>query len=65
MYPDPKRVRHHKCTLRFDDYEQALLDALASYQGEQPAVLLRAMVMREAQAVLNDYSRSSMQRLTA
>ncbi|MEJ2769049.1 MULTISPECIES: hypothetical protein [Mycetohabitans] len=52
MYPDPKRVRNHKHTIRFDDYEQALLLALANYQGEQLAVMIREMAMREAAALL-------------
>lgn len=52
MYPDPKRVRDHRLTVRFDDYEQAVITALANYQGEQPAVLIREMVMREAMAIL-------------
>jgi uncharacterized protein (DUF1778 family) len=52
MYPDPKRVRDHRLTVRFDDYEQAVITALANYQGEQPAVLIREMVMREALAIL-------------
>ncbi|ADP02304.1 MULTISPECIES: hypothetical protein [Burkholderia] len=52
MYPDPKRIRNNKHTVRFDDYEQAVLTALANYQGEQLAVLIREIVMREATAVL-------------
>ncbi|WP_176025581.1 hypothetical protein [Burkholderia vietnamiensis] len=52
MYPDPKRIRNNKTTVRFDDYEQAVLTALANYQGEQLAVLIREIVMREATAVL-------------
>jgi uncharacterized protein (DUF1778 family) len=51
-YPDPKRVRSHRLTLRLDDYEHALLSALANYQGEQLATLLRELVMREAQQML-------------
>lgn len=52
MYSDPKRVRDHRLTLRFDDYEHAVITALANYQGEQPAALLRTIVMREAAAML-------------
>ncbi|POM19623.1 hypothetical protein CSX04_01010 [Burkholderia cepacia] len=33
MYPDPKRIRNNKHTVRFDDYEQAVLTALANYQA--------------------------------
>nr|WP_315210805.1 DUF1778 domain-containing protein [uncultured Albidiferax sp.] len=52
MYPDSKRVRQNRLTLRVDDYEHQLLQALANYQGEQLSTLLRQMVMREARQVL-------------
>lgn len=52
MYPDPKRVRLNRLTLRFDDYEHKLLQALSDYQGEQLSTLLRQMVMREARQAL-------------
>lgn len=52
MYPDPARVRSQKVTLRLDQYEHKLLQALAEYQGEQLSTLLREMVLREAQQVL-------------
>ncbi|RQX99777.1 hypothetical protein [Burkholderia stagnalis] len=65
MYPDPKRVRNHKHTVRFDDYEQAVLTALANYQGEQLAVLIRDIVMREATAVLAEHNTSILDRAGA
>lgn len=52
MYPDTKRIRTNRLTLRFDDYEHDLITALANYQGEQPSTLLRQMVLREAAAAL-------------
>lgn len=52
MYPDPKRVRDNRLTLRFDDYEYGLITSLANYQGEQLATLIRQLVMREATNVL-------------
>jgi uncharacterized protein (DUF1778 family) len=52
MYPDPKRVRDHRVTLRFDDYEHDLIVALANYNGEQTATLLRQLALREAKALL-------------
>jgi len=51
-YPDPKRVRDHRLTLRLDDYEHELVQALANYQGEPLSTLLRDMVVREAQQFL-------------
>lgn len=53
MYPDPKRVRTHKLTMRLDDYEHKLLEALAEYQGEQLSTLIRDLVVREAQQVIS------------
>lgn len=52
MYPDPNRIRQHRFTVRLDRYEHDLITALANYQGEQPATLLRHLVMREAHALL-------------
>ncbi|REE92622.1 hypothetical protein [Cupriavidus plantarum] len=52
MYPDPKRVRDNRMVLRFNDYEFALITALANYQGEQPATLLRQIIFREAEEML-------------
>jgi hypothetical protein len=52
MYPDTKRIRRNRLTLRFDDYEHDLIQALANYQGEQPSTLLRQLVLREAAAAL-------------
>jgi uncharacterized protein (DUF1778 family) len=65
MYPDPKRVRDHRLTLRFDDYEHAVITALANYQGEQPASLLRAIVMREAAAILAAHDDTILDRASA
>ncbi|WP_211461800.1 hypothetical protein [Collimonas silvisoli] len=52
MYPDIKRIRTNRLTLRFDDYEHDLITALANYQGEQPSTLLRQLVLREAAMAL-------------
>lgn len=52
MYADPKRVRDNRVTIRLDDYEHALVMALANYQGDQPATLVRELLMREASNVL-------------
>ncbi|MDH0866469.1 hypothetical protein [Mitsuaria sp. GD03876] len=52
MYPDPKRVRNNRITLRLDDYEYQLISALANYQGDQPSTMARELLLREAQQVL-------------
>ena len=48
-YPDPKRVRSNRYTVCLDDYEDALVQALANYKGEQLGTLLRELAIREAQ----------------
>lgn len=65
MYTDPKRVRDHRLTLRFDDYEHAVITALANYQGEQPAALLRSIVMREAAVMLAESNDDIVERRSA
>ena len=53
MYPDPKRIRNNRLTIRLDDYEADLVQSLANYKGEQLSTLLREMVLREAHQLLN------------
>ncbi|WP_207003923.1 hypothetical protein [Trinickia mobilis] len=65
MYPDPKRVRDRRLTLRLDEYEHAVVVALANYQGEQPAALLRTLVMREAATLLVSRDDSILDRASA
>ena len=64
MYPDAKRIRSHRVMLRLDDYEHQLVSSIANYQGEELAVLVRQIVMREALAVsaLDDATLDSVQR---
>ena len=67
MYPDAKRIRSHRVMLRLDDYEHQLVSSIANYQGEELAVLVRQIVMREALAViaLDDNNSDSVQRRSA
>ncbi|KAB8057201.1 hypothetical protein GCN74_21780 [Janthinobacterium sp. FT14W] len=67
MYPDAKRIRSHRVMLRLDDYEHQLVSSIANYQGEELAVLVRQIVMREALAViaLDDSHSDSVQRRSA
>ena len=48
MYTDPSQLREHVVKLRFNDNEDALLDAWARYTGQQKAVLLREMLLEQA-----------------
>lgn len=67
MYPDAKRIRSHRVMLRLDDYEHQLVSSIANYQGEELAVLVRQIVMREALAVIasDDSHSDSVQRRSA
>ncbi len=53
MYSDPALIRKHRVKLSLSDREKALLDAFCAYTGEQPATLLREMVMERALHVLH------------
>ncbi|PKH63496.1 MULTISPECIES: ribbon-helix-helix protein, CopG family [unclassified Halomonas] len=52
MYQDPKRVRSHKATVYLDDYELAIIQAHADYNGVPKAEIMRQMLMKEASDVL-------------
>lgn len=64
-YPDPKRVRSKRYTIRLDDYEDRLVQAMADFQGEQLATLLRELALREARQVLGLVHEPSLDRRTA
>lgn len=63
MYPDPKKVKDQRITVRLDDYDDATLQRLSRITGQQLATLARELMMSEAQRVLADME--SMQRLVA
>ena len=52
MYPDRKRIRDNRLTVRFDDYEEQLMRALPAYLGEQPTTLIRELALRQAEELL-------------
>ena len=54
MYPDPKRVRHHRIALNLNDYEYALIEAYSNYTGIDKSSLVRQLVMREAIHLLDE-----------
>ncbi len=53
MYADPSKIRDHVVKIRLNDSEEALIDALVNYTGEQKACLLREMLLESARAVLS------------
>jgi predicted DNA-binding protein len=54
MYPDPKRLREKRQTVRFDDYEDEVLRFLSKMTGAQPSTLIRELAMRQAEEMLVD-----------
>jgi uncharacterized protein (DUF1778 family) len=52
MYPDPRRVRDHRVVVRLDDYELALLQAMAQYRGQPLSTFMRELLMQEADSAL-------------
>lgn len=52
MYRDPLLLRCNVVKLRFSREEDALLEALANYSGQQKAVLVRELVLDQARALL-------------
>ena len=61
MYSDPKRIRNNRLTVRLDEYEHDLIQALANYTGEQPSTLLRQMALSQAEEALYLTHPSSLQ----
>jgi hypothetical protein len=52
MYSDPRRVRTRYASIKLDEYEAQLIDAVVNYTGESRAAVLRALILREAMSVL-------------
>lgn len=52
MYPYPRRVRDHRVVVRLDDYEHALLQAMAQYRGQPLSTFMRELLMQEADSAL-------------
>jgi hypothetical protein len=49
MYADPSLIRDHVVKLRLNDTEADLINAWVNYSGQQKAVLLREMLLKQAQ----------------
>lgn len=45
MYADPSNLRDNPIKVRFNDSQKALIDALANFNGVQPAVFVRELVL--------------------
>ena len=48
-YTDPSLIREHVVKIRLNDREADLINAWVNYSGEQKAVLLREMLLKQAQ----------------
>jgi hypothetical protein len=47
-YTDPSNIRDHVVKIRLNDREAELIQAWVNYSGEQKAVLLREMLLKQA-----------------
>lgn len=45
MYADPSNLRDNPIKVRFNDTEKALIDTAANFNGRQPAVFVRDLVL--------------------
>lgn len=45
MYADPRHIRDNPIKARFNDDELAVIEALARFNKQQPAVYLRELVL--------------------
>jgi hypothetical protein len=52
MYTDPSLIREHVVKVRFNDAEQALIDAFVNFTGQQKAALVRELVLEAARRAL-------------
>ncbi|OLO05090.1 ribbon-helix-helix protein, CopG family [Salinicola socius] len=52
MYQDPKRVRSNKCTVYLDEYEAAIIQAHANYNGISRAEMMRQLMLQQARTAL-------------
>lgn len=52
MYSDPANIRDNVVKIRLNDPEEALVDALVNYTGQQKATLLRELILEQARLVL-------------
>lgn len=48
MYADPSFIREHVVKIRLNENEAELINALVKYTGQQKAVLLREMLLKQA-----------------
>jgi hypothetical protein len=52
VYDDPRRIRRHTVKVNLDDFEIKAIDRLVSMTGKQRQVLLRELLMRQAEREL-------------
>ena len=62
MYADPRHIRNRRVNLSLNEVEQRLIDAHAEYNGMQPSVFIRELVL-EALGRHEANSRDSTQEL--
>lgn len=53
MYSDPKHIRNKRVNLSLNDVEFRLAEAAAEFNGMQPSVLLRELVLEGLQRLVH------------
>lgn len=51
MYDDPTHIRAHEIKVRLNDHELALVDALAGFNRQRRAALMRELLMANVRRV--------------
>ncbi len=52
MYADPINIRKHRVTIRLNDLEADLVEAINNYKGSQKSTLLREILLSGVHRVL-------------
>lgn len=65
MYDNPADAKRRRVTLRLDEKEHDLVQALARYRGEQLAAMMRDMLMQQAHEVASELRGQPAQRQRA
>jgi hypothetical protein len=65
MYGDPALIRVHTVKLRLNEQENALVDALVDYTGQQKAALMRDLLLEQVRLALAESDDTALQKLAA
>lgn len=61
MYMDPTKIRSHTVKLRLNDDEHKLIESMVKKNGGQKAVLLRDILLEQAEEIINEHTSKNKQ----